>query len=351
MINQYIKLFCLFLCSAALIMLSGCYTYFEPDLESTPVVCLNSLITDGKQITVEVTRTWRYSETRPENKILDVDLRNAEVSLYIDDKFEEKMVLVSDTNRFGEISNYFEANYIPKSGDKIKIHAIDKTYGEAEAEITVPFPIDIDYVNTNIKKNDASYAKDAFSSTFDMILNVYFTDPASENNYYIFDMPTYESILYESEDSYFHVPIAESVSLRPDYSFEPIFSEHISPLETIISDAYGLYTVFSDRQFSGKQYCLEIPVHGSYKCDYTNHPDLENKLTVDIQLSHITTDYYSYMLSLWAVTEGVSGALGGVGLGDAVFEFSNVSTGAGIIAAQAVSTFKLNIHDILNSGN
>ncbi len=53
------------------------------------------------------------------------------------------------------------------------------------------------------------------------------------------------------------------------------------------------------------------------------------------------------MLSFWAATEGISGALGGVGLGDAVFEFSNVSTGAGIVAAQAKSTFELDVSKLI----
>ncbi|MDE6693171.1 MAG: DUF4249 domain-containing protein, partial [Muribaculaceae bacterium] len=66
----------------SLVALTSCYTDFEPDLKSTPVVCINSLITAGDSIHVEVTRTWRYSEGDPLVK-LDVMLRDAEVSLYV----------------------------------------------------------------------------------------------------------------------------------------------------------------------------------------------------------------------------------------------------------------------------
>lgn len=331
------------------LLLSGCYTYFEPDIPSTPVVCLNSLITAGEKISVEVTRTWRYSEGNPVSDKIDINLNNAEVTLYVNGQFQEVLTLTPPTEQYKTVTSYYEAKYIPRCGDRLRIHASDKTYGEAEAEVTIPTPVKIDNVKTFVKKNDSSYYEynNTFTSSFDMILNVYFTDPADRVNYYIFDLPTYKSILYEDEDAILNVSIAESLRLTPDYSFEPIFSEHISPVETIISDAYGLYTVFSDRQFSGKQYCLEIPVSGYYNCDYTNHPDLDDKLTLDVNLNHISTEYYSYMLSLWASTEGISGALGGVGLGDVVFEHSNVSTGAGIIATQATSTFALPIHDLL----
>lgn len=338
------------------IMLSGCFTYFEPELKSVPVVCINSLITSGEKIKVEVTRTWRYTEGNPRDT-LDISLTDAEVFLYVNDKFEEKLELryYSEeddywqwSSQFNGVGCYYEANYIPASGDKIRIYAVDKTYGEAEAEITVPQPVDIDVVKTDITKFDYSYneTQEAYSADFDMILNVSFTDPASISNYYNFDMQTRAVIMMETEDEYVHYT-SESIRLTPDYEFEPLFSEHISPLETIITDAYGLYTFFSDRQISGKQYTLVIPVSGYYWCDLKDGPAMDQSLSLNIDLSHISTDYYKFLLSFWAATEGISGALGGVGLGDAVFEFSNVSTGAGIVAAQAKSTFELDIRKLI----
>ena len=358
MIRQYIKLPYLLIFSLISVMLSGCFTYFEPDLKSTPVVCINSLITAGEKIKVEVTRTWRYAEGNP-NVDLDISLKNAEVYLYVNDELEEKLKLRSHSEdnldnsiagSYNGVDNYYAAKYIPKCGDRIKLYAKDKTYGDAIAEVTIPYPVNIDGYETLItnKKSSFDKEKEIFYSSFEMILKITLTDPASVSNYYIFDMQTYKTVLYEP-DGDFAVPPAESVRLNPDYSFDPIFSEHITPLETIITDAYGRYTVFSDRQISGKPYTLEIPLSGSYWCDYKNHPELDNKLSIDVNVGHISSDYYKYMLSLWAATEGVSGALGGVGLGDAVFEYSNVTTGAGIVAAKANSTVKLNMHDILVS--
>lgn len=357
MIRQSIKIPYFLIFSLMSVMLSGCFTYFEPDLKSTPVVCINSLITEGEEIKVEVTRTWRYAEGNP-NDDLDISLKNAEVYLYVNDELEEELELrFHSEDNFDNnltinngVDSYYAAKYIPKSGDRIRLYAKDSTYGEATAEVVVPYPVNIDRVETQITKNKSTFDKEneTFNSSFEMRLKVTLTDPATVSNFYIFDMQTFKTILYDPGHD-FAVTSAESVRLNPDYSFDPIFSEHITPIETIIADAYGLYTIFSDHQISGKPYTLEIPLNGRYWCDYKNHPDIDNKLSIDVNVGHISTDYYKYMLSLWAATEGVSGALGGVGLGDAVFEYSNVSTGAGIVAAKANSTVKLNINDILVS--
>ncbi|MDE6549536.1 MAG: DUF4249 domain-containing protein [Muribaculaceae bacterium] len=339
-----------------LMFLSSCYTNFEPDIKSNPLVCINSLLTAGEKINVEVTRTWRYTEGTP-TVGLDISLKEAEVYLYVNDELEEKLVLrfhSEDASTFwGRPENgvdcYFAAQYIPKSGDKIKIVAIDKNYGEAYAEVTIPYPVEIDDVETKITKLNSSFThgNDTYNAEFDMMLSVKFTDPISISNYYIFDMQTGAFIRQDSEDGHYQ-PSVESVRINPDYGFEPLFSEHITPLETIITDAYGLYTVFSDRQISGKQYSLEVPISGSYSCDYRNHPGMDQKLLLNVEFGHITKAYYNYMMSLWANTEGISGALGGVGLGDAIFEFSNVSTGAGIVAAKANSIYELDIRKIIN---
>ncbi len=343
--------------SASAILLTGCYTYFEPDIKSTPVVCINSLLTAGEKIKVELSRTWRYGEGNPKVD-LDISLKNAEVYLYVNDELQEKLELTyyeeEDTywqwgSHFNGLDCYYAANYIPSSGDKIRIYAVDKKYGEAEAEVTIPYPIEIEDLKTNITKFDYSYndMQEAYSADFDMVLSVMFTDPASISNYYSFDMQTEDVIRIKTEDEYIHYN-SESIRLTPDYEFEPLFSEHISPLETIITDAYGLYTFFSDRQISGKQYSLVIPVSGRYRCDLKGGPAKDQSLSVNIDLSHISTDYYKFLLSFWAATEGISGALGGVGLGDAVFEYSNVSSGAGIVSAQAKSTYELDIRKLIS---
>ena len=66
-----------------------------------------------------------------------------------------------------------------------------------------------------------------------------------------------------------------------------------------------------------------------------------NKATIEITLNSLSESYYKHVLSVWVSNDGISGILGGVGLGDPTWESSNVSTGAGVIAAVAPSTIKI----------
>ena len=71
-------------------MLTGCYSKFDLDGESEPVLCLNSILIPGDSIRLQVTRTWEWRE----NDLLDyqnVDVTDAEVSLYINGRLMEKM--------------------------------------------------------------------------------------------------------------------------------------------------------------------------------------------------------------------------------------------------------------------
>ncbi len=81
----------------------------------------------------------------------------------------------------------------------------------------------------------------------------------------------------------------------------------------MISDGYDIYTVFSDRQISGKQYNLVVPASGSYDWNNFEHTDLGHRCELCVQLAHISPSYYNYMLSLWAATKGESGTVGDVG--------------------------------------
>lgn len=64
---------------ALIIPLAGCYEDFDPHIDSTPVLCLNSLITSGQPVDVSVSRTWLYTDTASErNHAVD----DAIVTLY-----------------------------------------------------------------------------------------------------------------------------------------------------------------------------------------------------------------------------------------------------------------------------
>ena len=72
----------------SMMTLASCMSEFEPDIESTPVVCINANAVVGDTLLVEVTRTWRWSEGHVvgdfynENDI-DIFLREADVEVWV----------------------------------------------------------------------------------------------------------------------------------------------------------------------------------------------------------------------------------------------------------------------------
>ena len=129
-----------------------------------------------------------------------------------------------------------------------------------------------------------------------------------------------------------------------DYDAEPLFTEHVSSLESAVSETSG-YTFFSDRMIAGKTYPLHIRlVNVCYPVSADNNFD-SNKSYVKFVLSSISESYYKHVISVWESNDGINGILGGVGLADPVWECSNVSTGAGVISASAPSKIQIPISE------
>lgn len=318
-------------------MMTCCYADFEPDLKSTPVVCINANAIVGDTLKIFVTRTWRYSEGSPD-KNFDVTLRNADVKLYVNDKLFETVNGVewektNYTGFFNETKFGYVTNYIPSPGDMIKITATDPEYGYAEGEVEVPFPVEIDKI-TSSWINTLVYDYGYFVHYYgDNKLNIWFTDPEDTQNFYLVEAKRGKG---NSWDTYFNI----------DFTPEPLFTEHVSPLESLISETSG-YTIFTDRQISGKSYPLHINITDvELKVNKEESPD-QFEASVRITLRTISESYYKHVLSVWVAEDGIAGSLGSIGLGEQVWESSNVSTGAGVISASAPTHYDVNLTDIL----
>ncbi len=330
--------------------LSSCFSEFDPGIDDKHVLCMNANLRAGEEVRVQLSRTWTWTEGAYSSEVEEPDftITDATVDLYVNGKFVEHMVPKVWENEFvwgqpfGQDIKGFACNYIPQPGDVVRLHASNAEYGEAEAEVTIPQPVEIDKVE--YFPRDVTLWDDVL--TMDLEMLVYFTDPADRTNYYLFDIGRQSKGDYiEDEEGLFSF-VGEDVSFWfSDYS-EPLFSEHISPLESVISDTYG-YTVFSDRQIGGKQYPLHIRVQSLrfHNANPDNNPDYN--ATIDLKLYSISESYYRHVLSVWVANEGIAGSLGSVGLGEAVFANSNVSSGAGVVAASSVSTFSFSPRQFL----
>lgn len=348
--NTYIILFL----TAMAVSLNSCYTEFDPKTDSMPVLCMNSMISPGDSITLFITRTWSWTEG-DESK-LDLNVRDAEVRLTVNGEFKETLTrsviqVPHSASPYPEYRECYRSEYLPASGDVVRLEASSAQYGYASAEVSVPYPVPIDRIEAQVQNciaygDTTGFPTIADECRFDLNFKLlaYFTDPSESTDYY--DLGAGYSSAYGNfdEDAY---ALPGYGYTYIDFSGEPLLTEHVSVLESVTGDTYG-YTVFSDRQINGVTYPLRLTVN-DYTFFYRNPMDLPGpkETGVTVKLRHIDQPYYKHVISVWEGNDGITGALGGVGLASPVYPWSNVSTGAGVVAAYAEASLTIPIVDII----
>lgn len=309
-------------------LLTGCYEDFNPDIDTKPVLCLNSLITAGKPIKVDVTHTWMFNDEHSEK---NHDVKDADVTILVNEK-----IVGSD--------------YLPKEGDKIRIIAESPTYGTATADVVVPFATPIGRVKasstvTNIWRYDEDlFNYEMFADvTFNLDVEMDVNDPAGTDNYYNFGY-NWSGPIAADGSNMFDVGSLE-------YNSEPIFKEHIGVFETIMgNDDYTDFMFFSDRQFSGKTYTLHLGFSNNrFRISSQEYDESLLDCEVNLYLTTVSQSYYNWAVYKWNVDEGITGDLSDIGLAESKWGYSNVSTGAGVVAAQSSSRFTINLKEFLKT--
>lgn len=327
----------------SILILTGCYRDYTDVIDTAPVLCINSLISAGEPIKVSVTHTWEYTDVEivkdPDNYYYggyetryDNEVSDAEVEIYANGTLQSN-------------------DYLPKEGDKIRIVATSQKYGKAEGEVTVPVSIPIEdlawsaeitgaYVGTNFW-DEASY----YTVKADLQARITISDASDEENFYsISCIPQYNDEDSDPED----IPSFSIGTLN--YQAEPIFSDHISAtIAAFGMDAYG-FSFFTDRKFSGYNYTLNLD-YEDMRIQTSNIPPVESDYdwSIEFTLFSISKSYYDLANYEWHAFEAGIDDLGDIGLGDTIWGYSNVSTGAGVIAAQSKSTYKINLKDFFLS--
>lgn len=314
-------------------MLIGCTEDFIPNIDVTPVLCINSLVAAGEPITVKITRSWLYTDDSAD----DCDVKDATVTIYAN-------------------GNVVDDQYIPDYGDTIRIVANSPTYGSAEAEVNVPAPVPvrIDW-KADVKSRSIDDTNMYGIIVFDLKIDVEVQDPAEIDNYYKYEYSVFlpeitrDELTDENGDIIWAEYPSVSLSLGMlQYDEEPIFSEHIGAFDSVTgSDSFG-FTYFTDRQFAGKTYTL----HLNYPdCTFFVHstnwrPELL-ECGVNVTLNSISQSLYNWANYFWQQDEGIIGALGDIGLGDPLYGYSNVSTSAGVVAALSSSSSDIDLSGFL----
>ena len=308
-------------------LLTGCYEDFSPEIDTKPVLCLNSLITAGEPIEVDVTHTWMFNDEKSER---DHDVTDAVVTILVNER-----IVGSD--------------YLPKEGDKIRIVAESPTYGIATAEVVVRYATPVGKVKvipvvTNIWEGDKDFYHYEMLAdiTFNLNIEMDVNDPEGPDDYYHFGYGWFGS---DTDGS----PTLSIGQL--EYNSEPIFKEHIGVFETVMgNDEDTQFVFFSDRQFSGKTYTLHLNFSDNYFHVKSQEYD-ESRLEcgVNLYLTTVSKSYYNWAVYKWNVDEGIMGDLSDIGLAESKWGYSNVSTGAGVVAAQSSSKFTIDLKEFLKT--
>ena len=199
------------------------------------MLCLNSIITAGEPIEVEVSHTWVFND---QNAARDHSVKDAEVSV-----FANGLLVGPD--------------YIPKEGDEIHISARSAKYGSAEATVTVPIAVPIEKIECRPTVINAyRYGDKPMNGYVDFNLHVALSikDNAEIEDYFNmkFDYTGQVTDNKLIEGAWYEYTNYVSFSLGSfDEKAEPIFKEHIGAFESIMGSDDEIMSIFSDRQFAG----------------------------------------------------------------------------------------------------
>ena len=325
------------------LLLYSCREDIEPLIDTKPVLCLNSLITAGEPFKVSVSHTWVYSDPKGAK---DHSVSDAKVSIYANGS------LVSD-------------DYIAQEGDDIRIEAYSNTYGDAWAEVIVPVatPIsDVRYVPT-IKDywyNDRNEWGLSLDLTFDVATTISIPNDPHANLYYTLDLNAFSPADEEDSDStndyedpgellrWVTPPSAVDFYGGSCIFRDPFFSEYVGAFDAVMDWADIYASFFSNHQFEGPTQDIHVDFQNcSFRISqWDRNPELLECGYV-VTLYSISESYCKWLNYRWQSDQSLMGELIDLGLAEPICGYSNVSTGAGVVAAQSSSTATINLKDFL----
>ena len=178
------------------------------------------------------------------------------------------------------------------------------------------------------------------------------TPPPGTKNYYQFG--------YDWFSGAWHDDLGDNLEAsRPDpftigtfeYDAEPIFKEHVGVFETVMGNGEDTdFVFFTDRQFPGRTYTLHLNfTDNTFNIKNETYDDSLLECGMTLYLTTVSESYYNWAVYKWNVDEGITGDLSDIGLAESKWGYSNVSTGAGIVAAQSSSKFTIDLKEFLKT--
>lgn len=333
------------------LFLTGCYEDFDPKIDTKPVLCLNSLITAGSPISVKVSHTWVFTDQEGEK---DHSVSDATLKIYANDV-------------------QVDSDYIPQEGDRIRIEAFSPKYGTADAEVTVPYAEKATVSDSSFKlesiwaEHREQWGVDA-NLEFDMFISIDIPAAKDAGRYFRLDYNMFgPEGLYEDPNGYYELIGNEDEDDPYDYEddahgedpfrwnfssghfefLDPVFYEHVTAFDDVMNGSYGS-SFFSDRLFTEDPKTLKF---GFSSCFFNiggwdmDTADLD--CGWEVTLYSISESYYKWLAYELQSDGVVFGDFSDFGLADPIWGYSNVSTGAGVVAAQSAAKYTINIREDL----
>lgn len=316
------------------LLLTGCYQDFDPKIDIKPVLCLNSLITAGEPINVRVSRTWVYTDESGEK---DHSVSDATVSIYIN-------------------GSLVDSGYIPAEGDRIRIHASSPNYGEAEAEVTVPVATEICGFECNTKVTDLSATQTPglgmnANLQFDINITLDLKDSKDTDDYH-----RLAYCIFNPEDDGTWEDDQEYPTRSSNYGYlsegyfealDPVFYQQVDPFEDMMNGSYHTL-FFSDILYNGEEKPLTFGFSSNiFRLSGWDGDLADLECGWDLTLYSISESYYNWLAYDLQDESFVFGDLTDMGLAEPIWGYSNVSTGAGVVAAQSSTTVTIDLRDFL----
>jgi len=324
--------------------LASCEKEIEFKGEITePLIVVNCFITPDSVMTAHVSESRFFLV----DNVTFRNVKNADVSVWVNGVFKEKMSFVEN--------GIYKGTYAPVIGDSIKLVVKVPTMKDVSCEELIspqPEIISIDttdlwtgqtyniqYGSQTTNGGQTTYTNDTIATVtgHQIDYTLKFKDNGNEKNFY--------RLVVMTKEHYFTIDTTTSDTttvIRDNYYFS--FTDVVSgnnanndPLSMGDFSANNEYNVFSDELFNGKTYSLTFTTNEdvyNYKADYPYGREMPGKKVVNIYLQNISKSYYLYLKSRPA-------ALNGNGFfSEPVQIHNNITGGIGILGSYTPSNVK-----------
>lgn len=282
----------------------SCRKDFYYEFDHIPQVNVSCFLKAGD--TVRVRLSYLVGDTNYINILADKDcISNADVFLYEDNIFQEKLIYKEIPQLNFEKGWYYSQYFIPteKHHYNLKIYVPDYDTVYAETYIPEAIPIDSIQINGEALKDtiifDRNLASSDLDGNLDFSVNIFFKDKPGTTNYYDFWSNNY----FRSYDP----------AIEPRYNNEYYENFTLTALKIAF---------FSDKIFDGHTYALNTKFKiDDYKFDYIP------EIPIKFGLNSLSYDAYAFYKSSYLYLKSLHNPFT-----EPVIIYSNVKNGTGVFA-------------------